>query len=222
MKRSKLLPSILMVTLGVAVATQLWAFPEFARQAKSSCVTCHANVAGGAELNAAGTAYKADAKAPAASTAKAAEYVGVNKCKMCHIKQHKAWSETPHAKAMAGLKAVDAAKAAEMATAFKVELKGTAAATDGCVGCHVTGFQLAGGYPQADAAKTDLVANVTCESCHGPGSLHVSAPMAEKKKFINKAVTANMCKQCHVPAASPDFEFAAYAKRGVHTVAAAK
>ena len=221
MKRSKLLPRILVVTLGVAVATQLWAYPEVARQTKTSCVTCHANVAGGAELNAAGTAFKADGKAPAASAAKAADYVGVNKCKMCHIKQHKAWAETPHAKAWAGLKAADAKKTAEMAAAFKVEVTGSAAATAGCVKCHVTGFQLAGGYPQADAAKADLVTNVTCEGCHGPGSLHVSAPMAEKKKFIAKA-TENMCKQCHVPAASPDFVFAEYAKRGVHAVAAAK
>jgi len=178
----------------VAVATQLWAYPDVARQTKTSCITCHANVAGGAGLSAAGTAFKADGKAPAASTAKAAEYVGVNKCKMCHMKQHKAWAETPHAKAWAGLKNADAKKAAEMAAAFKVELKGAPTATDDCVSCHVTGFQL--------------------------GSLHVTAPMAEKKKFIAKA-TEKMCKQCHVPAASPDFVFADYAKRGVHAVAAA-
>jgi hypothetical protein len=219
--RSKILPRIVVVVLGVAVATQLWAYPEVARQTKTACVTCHANPAGGAVLSAAGTAFKADGKAPAAAAAKAAEYVGVNKCKMCHIKQHKAWAETPHAKAWAGLKNSTPEKAAEMATAFKVELKGSPTATDGCVRCHVTGFQLAGGYPQADTTKAAGLVNVTCEACHGPGSLHVTAPMAEKKKFITKA-TENMCKQCHVPAASPDFVFAEYAKRGVHAVAAAK
>jgi len=221
-KPSKMLPRILVVVLGVAVATQLWAYPETARKTKTACATCHENVAGGAVLSEAGTAYKAEGKAAAAAAAKVAEYVGVNKCKMCHVKQHKAWAETPHARALAGLKAADAKKTAEMAAAFKVEVKGSAATTDGCVTCHVTGFQLAGGYPQADAAKSEAVANVTCEGCHGPGSLHVSAPMAEKKKFINRAVTANMCQQCHTPAASPDFVFAEYAKRGVHAVAAAK
>lgn len=221
MDRSIMLPRIVMVALGVAVTTHLWAYPEVARQTKTSCVTCHANVAGGALLSDAGMAFKADGKAPAAAATKAAEYVGVNKCKMCHVKQHKAWAATPHAKAWASLQNADAKKAAEMAAAFKVELKGAPTATDACVGCHVTGFQLAGGYPQADSTKTALVANVTCEACHGPGSLHVSAPMAEKKKFIAKA-TENMCKQCHVPAASPDFVFSEYAKRGVHAVAAAK
>jgi Cytochrome c554 and c-prime len=217
-KRSSTTALLVMVALGVAVATQLWAYPQFARQTKASCVTCHANVAGGAELNAAGTAFKADGKAPAASTAKAAEYVGNAKCKMCHMKQFKAWSETQHAKAWTGLKNADPAKAGEMATMLKIELKGSPSATDACVTCHVTGFQLAGGFPQADSTKAAAVSNVTCENCHGPGSLHAAAPMAEKKKFINHAVTANMCQQCHTATISPKFDFATMSKK-VHPVA---
>jgi hypothetical protein len=209
-----------MVALGVAVSSQLWAYPENARQTKSACAACHVNVAGGAGLTEAGTAFKAEGKAAAAAAAKAAEYVGDAKCKMCHMKQHKAWTETAHAKAMAGLTKGDPKKIADIATALKVEIKGSADKTDGCVTCHVTGFQLPGGYPQADAAKAAAVSNVTCESCHGPGSLHVAAPMAEKKKFIAKA-TENMCKQCHTAAVSPKFVFAEYAKRGVHAVPAA-
>jgi hypothetical protein len=215
-----MLPRIVMVALGIAVATQLWAYPEVARTTKTSCVTCHTNVAGGPALSEAGKAFKADGKAPAASTVKAAEYVGDAKCKMCHLPLHKAWAETPHAKSMAALVKGDAKKSAEIAAALKVEIKGSPDKTDGCVSCHVTGFQLTGGHPQADAAKAATVASVGCESCHGPGSLHVSAPKAEKAKFIAKA-TENMCKQCHTPAVSPDFAFAEYAKRGVHTVAAA-
>jgi len=219
-KRSTILTSVLLVAFGAAVATQLWAFPEAARQTKTACVTCHTNPAGGAGLSAAGTAFKADGKAPAAGTAKAAEYVGDAKCKMCHMKQHKAWSATKHAKAWEGLTKGDPKKGADMAAALKVEIKGSADKTDGCVSCHVTGFQLAGGYPQADAVKAAAVSNVTCESCHGPGSLHVAAPMAKKKEFIAKA-TESMCKQCHTAATSPNFVFADYAKRGVHQVAAA-
>jgi len=184
-------------------------------------VTCHTNVAGGAGLTDAGTAYKADGKAPAASSAKAAEYVGAAKCRMCHIKQHKAWTETAHAKAWASLKGGDAKAVQAMAAALKIELKGAAHANDDCVRCHVTGFQLAGGYPQSDTTKVAQVVNVTCEACHGPGSLHVTAPMAEKKKFITKP-GENMCKQCHTATTSPKFAFAEYSKRGVHAVPAAK
>jgi hypothetical protein len=217
-KRSSTAVLLTMVALVIAVATQLWAYPQFARQTKASCVTCHANVAGGAELSEAGKAFKADGKAPAAGTAKAAEYVGNAKCKMCHMKQFKAWSETQHAKAWAGLKNADPKKAAEMSTALKVEIKGSPSTTDECVTCHVTGFQLAGGFPQADSTKAAAVANVTCENCHGPGSLHAAAPMAEKKKLINHAVTANMCMQCHTPVTSPKFDFATMSKK-VHPVA---
>ena len=217
MKRSSTLALLLVIAVGIAVAARTWAYPEFARQTKAACASCHTNVAGGAALSEAGTAFKAEKKAPAAA-AKAAEYVGVNKCKMCHMKQHKAWAVTPHAKAWAGLEAADAKKAAEMAAALKIEMKEKASATNDCVKCHVTGFQLAGGYPQADAAKAAGVTNVTCESCHGPGSLHVTAPMADKKKFINRAVTANMCTQCHTPAVTPTFDFAVMSKK-VHPVA---
>lgn len=218
MKRSSMAALLITVVLGIAVATQLWAFPQFARQTKAACATCHANVAGGPELSEAGKAFKADGKAPAAAAAKAAEYVGVNKCKMCHMKQYKAWAETQHAKAWAGLKNADATKAGAMATALKIELKGSPTATEGCVACHVTGHQLAGGFPQADTTKAAAVMNVTCENCHGPGSLHVAAPMAEKKKFINHTVTANMCTQCHTSVISPKFDFATMSKK-VHPVA---
>jgi hypothetical protein len=213
---------MLATIVGGSLAVHAWAFPEFARQSKLACAACHSNPAGGADLSDAGKVYKADmTKAPAAAAAKAAEYVGVNKCKMCHLKQYKAWRETKHSNALVNLQKADAKAAGDMAARLKVELKGPAAQNDACVTCHVTAFHLAGGYPAADSAKTAAVSNVTCESCHGPGSLHVAAAMADKKKSINKAVTANMCMQCHTPAMSPAFKFEEYAKRGVHVVAAA-
>jgi len=222
MRRKSLVLGMLATSIGLSLALQAWAFPEFARQTKMACVTCHSNPAGGAVLKPAGTAYKADmTKAPAADTAKAAEYIGVNKCKMCHLKQYKAWQETKHSNALANLKKADPKVAADMSAKLKIELKGTAGQTDGCVGCHVTAFHFAGGYPAADSAKTAAVANVTCEARHGPGSLHASVPMAEKKKFINRAVSANMCMQCHTPTISPGFKYEEYVKRGVHVVAAA-
>lgn len=206
---------IVATALGTVVAAQLWAFPEVARQTKSACASCHVNPAGGADLTDGGKAWKAESKAPAAA-AKAADYVGSTKCKMCHIKQHKAWAETPHAKAFINLQKAEQAAAEAMAEKIKVKLTAKPATMDECVKCHVTGFKLAGGYPAADSAKTAVVAMVGCEACHGPGSLHASAPMAEKKKMINKAGTG-MCKQCHTPEMSPKFDAAEWAKK-VHPV----
>jgi len=199
--------------LGVIVAAQLWALPEAARKTKSACASCHVGPAGGAELTEGGKAWKTAGKPPA--PAKAAVYLGSGKCKSCHITQHNAWAETPHANALANLRAAAPAASQAMATRLKVKLPAAPAAADACVQCHVTGFQIAGGYPAADSARTAAVAMVGCESCHGPGSQHVTALMAEKKKTIDRGSAAT-CLQCHTPATSPKFNFDEWVKRGTH------
>ena len=40
-----------------------------------------------------------------------------------------------------------------------------------CVGCHVTGYNQPGG---ATVVQNQGLTDVGCESCHGPGSLHVA------------------------------------------------
>jgi formate-dependent nitrite reductase cytochrome c552 subunit len=159
------------------------------------------------------------AKAPATAAAKGPDYVGINKCKLCHIKEYKAWSTTKHAMALATLQKADAKTAADMAAKLKVEITGSPAATAACVHCHVTGFQMAGGYPAADSLKTAAVSNVTCEACHGPGGNHVKAPAAQKKTTIEVAPAESTCKGCHTPTMSPSFDFAKM-KGLVHPVAA--
>jgi hypothetical protein len=202
----------------LAASHPAWAFPAFAHETKAACEACHTNVAGGPGLTDAGKAFQADhAKAPSAE-AKANDYVSVNKCKTCHSKQYKAWQTTDHAHAMMSLAKADEKTVAERAAALKVEVKGHANESTDCVRCHVTGFELPGGFPAADSTKSAALSNVTCESCHGPGGKHVTASMADKKKFINVAVNEAMCKQCHTPEMSPKFNFEEYKKKGVHQV----
>jgi len=198
------------------MAGTLWAFPEIARETETACVACHTNPAGGAELTEGGTKYKAEKKAAAAAEAKQAEYVGSAKCKLCHIAEHKAWSESAHAKAFTNLESADAKAVAAVAEKMKVELKVAAAESADCVMCHVTGYELAGGYPATDSVKMAAVAAVGCESCHGPGSLHVTAPKAEKKNFTYKNVSAKMCTQCHTATMTPEFKYDEMVKTGVH------
>jgi hypothetical protein len=203
------------------VAIRAWSYPETARETKLPCASCHTNIAGGAELNDPGKAFLADNAKKPETIATKTDYVGSAKCKMCHMKQHKAWGETAHAKAHSNLAAADDKVVAEWAAKLKIELTGSAVATEACVRCHVTGFQLGGGYPAADSLKTVAVSAVGCESCHGPGAKHVTAPAAQKKKYITKSITQKMCVQCHTPEINPEFDFAAMKKTGVHTVAAA-
>lgn len=226
MRRSTRLIGCLAALLWVGyAANQAWAFPDFAQKTKVACAACHTNPAGGAALTDAGKAYKEDAtKVPEA--VKGADYVGSNKCMMCHgtgkYKELKAtYLASKHAKAFSALSG-DPKAIAAMAAKFKIELKGAADKSDACVRCHVTGFKLAGGYPAADSAKTAAVTNVGCEACHGPGSLHLAAKTpADKKATINRAVTENLCTHCHVSEVTPKFDFEAMKKAGVHVAVVA-
>ncbi len=114
------------------------------------------------------------------------QYVGVNKCKMCHKGEKKGmvfekWEKSAHAKAFESLKA-------------KGEDKNPK-----CLECHVTGFN-AGGYKIGEANALDF-ANVQCEACHGPGSEYKTMSiMKDKKLAIEKGLvvpTEASCKKCH-------------------------
>jgi len=148
-------------------------------------------------------------------------YVGATKCKMCHMKQYKAWAETMHAKAFEGLKATTPEQLKKMNELFKAAVKEKPETDEACVGCHVTGHKDPSGYPQKDEVKNAALAFVGCEVCHGPGSKHMAVPMSDKegrKKSILTA-TAETCAKCH-GTITPKFDFAEMSKK-VHPVAVA-
>jgi hypothetical protein len=217
--RNTLRVALAVSALSALFAAQALAIPSMARSTGAACASCHLNVAGGADLTDAGKAYKADATKVPADKGTPNEYLGANKCKMCHSKQYKAWSETKHAKAFSALLTADDKTAAEWAKKMGITLTGKASETEACVACHVTGQKLKGGYPQADSTLAANLSMVGCENCHGPGTAHKAAAKEEKKKFIDGAVGEALCVSCHTSASSPNFKFADY-KVKVHPVPA--
>ncbi len=212
------LPKLAIFVLLICAAGAAYAYPSMARKTKMSCATCHTKPSGGADLTDAGKAYKADeTKAPAASI-DGADYQGSNKCKMCHKKEHTSWMDTKHAHAFESLVSGDPAKQKAMAEALGVTLSGPASQNAACIGCHVTGFQLAGGYPPADTSKTASYAAVGCEMCHGPSSKHTAAEKGQKHNFINIPKTDAMCKDCHTAKTSPNFAYDEYKKKAMHAL----
>ena len=206
------------VGLMLCMAGAAFAFPSVARKTKMSCATCHANVAGGADLSDAGKAYKADpTKVPAASVA-GADYQGSNKCKMCHKKERTSWLESKHAHAMDALVSGDPAKQKSQAAALGVTLDGPAASNPACLPCHTVGYQLSGGYPPADTTKMAGYAVVGCEMCHGPSSKHTAAEKGTKKNFIAIPKGEAMCRDCHTKAMSPNFAYDEYKKKAAHAL----
>ncbi|MFA6425256.1 MAG: multiheme c-type cytochrome [Phycisphaerae bacterium] len=155
---------------------------------------------------------------------KGASYVGIDKCKMCHIKQYNSWKTTKMAKTFDVLKP---AASAEAKTKFKLDPQKDYTTDAKCLECHTTGFGMPGGYkiPQAgdlkDTARAKANEGTTCESCHGPGSkfvvIHKDVMMKKRKHTLDelykagqRKVDAGTCTACHNqrnPVAEPDYHF---------------
>lgn len=116
-------------------------------------------------------------KKPAPVDKGKAGYVGVEACTTCHEDERKVWDGTPHANAYATLQ--------KDSKEFNLD----------CVSCHVTGYGKAGG---STVTYVDKLSNVQCETCHGPGSLHIRSP--NKKGLITLAPESTLCTgECHHP-----------------------
>ena len=133
-----------------------------------------------------------------------AQYIGAAKCKMCHNKadkgeQYNKWLASPHAKAMASL-------------------KGDEAKNPKCLKCHST----AASVDQGLIASITEAEGVSCESCHGPGSLYkVATTMKDAKLAMAKGMIMpeeKVCKKCHNEG-SPNykgFNFKEYSAKIAH------
>ena len=128
---------------------------------------------------------EAGSQAALQNTGLKSPFVGVEACAGCHQDQKAVWDKTRHAHAMATLESKN--------EQFDNE----------CVGCHVVGFNK-GGFQSL--VTTPQLANVQCESCHGPGREHVANP----GKGYGHMETPVGCTQCHTKPNSPDFDFATY------------
>jgi hypothetical protein len=72
----------------------------------------------------------------------------------------------------------------------------------------VTGYLLPGGTADLEVATTRL-RDVGCESCHGPGSAHLTA--ANKRTSIARKVPVPVCLGCHTPDQTNDgFDYATF------------
>jgi hypothetical protein len=119
-----------------------------------------------------------------------AVYVGLPACMDCHEETQAFWDGDRHSHAWETLE--------EQNKTFDAE----------CVSCHVTGYGRAGG---STLGQTEGREDVQCESCHGPGSLHVESDGDVEIGTIDP--TEETCVPCHNTHHSPNFEFAKWKKR---------
>lgn len=118
-------------------------------------------------------------------------FVGDQMCGTCHKKELEVWAATKHSHAMETLK--------KTSQEFDPE----------CTGCHSTGHNQRGGF--VNMKETPSLANVQCESCHGPGKAHSTKP-APKYGPSGEVV----CRGCHTDELSPDFDYDVMWKKVAH------
>lgn len=135
-------------------------------------------------------------------------YVGNTQCKTCHAEAYAFWEKTNHA------------------SAYETLAERNKDYDQGCIGCHVVGYEKPGGSVigkfeyDVELGETGYTVHkqlrdVGCENCHGPGSKHVEAAMFGKlgdpKAHIVNDIDATTCTgSCHVPEHSPRFNWATY------------
>ncbi|PLX59660.1 MAG: cytochrome C554 [Sedimenticola selenatireducens] len=99
----------------------------------------------------------------------AATYEGKEVCIKCHDLQGETFEETVHAKAFDSLKPKVKSEAKQLAS-----LDPTKDYTNdtNCIGCHTTGYGEPGGYnTDLPGGLAKALRGVTCEACHGAGSI---------------------------------------------------
>ena len=138
-------------------------------------------------------------------------YIGANKCKKCHLPEHKSWAKMKHATA---LETLQPDKATDKKTKFNLDPKKDYTKDATCLACHTVGYGKPGGYTIPDAANEKAVkdsaelAGVGCESCHGPGSeyskLHEEIMKSKRKYKVDEMYAVGMtkieeaaCTACH-------------------------
>ena len=117
-------------------------------------------------------------------------FIGTVLCGSCHPEALKVWQATRHPHAYEAL-----------------EKEGKQYHLD-CVGCHLAGWQQAGGVCRVD--RTENRREVACESCHGPGFAHLVNPV---KATIRRSASPEVCTGCHDHENSPAFDYPSYLAR---------
>jgi hypothetical protein len=118
-----------------------------------------------------------------------ASFVGDQTCARCHKKALAFWKTTVHAHA------------------WKTLVDGGKTGLEECVACHVTGFGEVGG---ASLGYVKGLTSVQCETCHGPGSLHVKEEGLEEPPAVRLTTSESTCVRCHTEKHSDTFKYVAY------------
>jgi hypothetical protein len=136
-----------------------------------------------------GEANLRTAEPPPKAPPERASFVGEHSCAGCHKRETAFWKTTVHAHA------------------WKTLVDGGKTGLDDCVSCHVTGYGEIGG---SSLGYVQGLTSIQCETCHGPGSLHVKAEGLEEPPAVRRSTPESTCTRCHNEKHSDTFNYTAY------------
>lgn len=117
-----------------------------------------------------------------------AAFAGSEACFECHRTAAAVWKKSRHGEAFRALRGQQAD------------------ADPQCIGCHTIGFGTPTGYRRKYAGSRLI--DVGCESCHGPGSLHVRQHRGDATvSFKFRPLAAGDCQKCHYGEFSRPFDW---------------
>lgn len=125
-------------------------------------------------------------------------YVGAEACEPCHGDQYTSFKTY-------------SSKARSWNSLEKMLPKLTPAEIRGCFACHTTGYGQPGGFVSLE--QTPALANISCEACHGPGSVHVESAEASD---IRRTPDLKSCVVCHNAERVRNFNFKPMLYHGGH------
>ena len=125
-------------------------------------------------------------------------FVGAKACESCHSDQYASFMSNSN-------------KAHSWKSLSKMLPKLTPSEQSDCFACHTTGYGKSGGFESLE--KTPHLANLSCESCHGPGSVHVESG---DKNDILCTPDVKSCTICHNAERVQNFKFKPMLYHGGH------
>ena len=135
---------------------------------------------------------------------KAATYIGIENCKICHMPHFESWQTTRMSKAFELLKPGVRTKAKHQ---VGLDPNRDYTKAPECIYCHTTGYGKPGGFINIE--ETPEMTDVQCEMCHGPGSHYAEMMMKKRGTYTREEFMAvggmimpsadnNTCtQQCH-------------------------
>jgi hypothetical protein len=125
-------------------------------------------------------------------------YVGSEECAQCHPTEYESYSKYS--------KKAHSSRSVQLMSSDLTQSE-----LESCFGCHTTGYGEPGGFEGFE--ETPGMADLGCETCHGPGSAH--AEMGDPVE-IRADLDASDCETCHNEQRVSSFNFKPLLFGGAH------